>query len=84
MKRILKLANCFHYQIDDNLLKTFFKHVYNHIFHIAIMGMKKDTLFKHKETKMTCEKNMGNANEYHKLLEPLTKQKRLVKERKHK
>jgi hypothetical protein len=32
--------------------------------------MKRDTLFFHKKTTMTCEKNMGDANEYWKLLEP--------------
>jgi hypothetical protein len=37
------------------------------------MGKKKDTLFKHKEVVVTCEKNMGDANEYQKLLELPTK-----------
>jgi hypothetical protein len=44
--------------------------------------MKKDTLFKHKEVVITCEENMGNANEYWKLLEPLTKQEKVSKGRK--
>jgi hypothetical protein len=35
--------------------------------------MKKHTLFKHKEAIITCEKNMGDTNEYKKLLEPPTK-----------
>jgi len=35
--------------------------------------MKRDTLFEHKEARVTCEKIMGHANEYWKLLEPLTK-----------
>jgi hypothetical protein len=38
--------------------------------------MKRDTLFEHKEAAITCEESMGDANEYHKLLEPLTKQKK--------
>jgi hypothetical protein len=40
--------------------------------------MKRDTLFKHKEAAIICEEKMGNANEYQKLLEPLTKQKNIV------
>jgi hypothetical protein len=38
-----------------------------------MVGKKKDTLFEHKEVAVTCEKGMGDANEYQKLLEPLTK-----------
>jgi hypothetical protein len=37
------------------------------------MGKKKDTLFEHKELAITYEESMGDANEYHKLLEPPTK-----------
>jgi hypothetical protein len=33
-----------------------------------------DTLFEHKETTVICEENMGDANEYQKLMEPPTKQ----------
>jgi hypothetical protein len=44
------------------------------------MGMK-DTLFEHKEAATTCEKNMGDANEYWKLLELLTKQEKVSKGR---
>jgi hypothetical protein len=40
------------------------------------MGMKRDTLFKHKEIAITCEESMGDANEYNNLLEPSTKQKK--------
>jgi hypothetical protein len=32
--------------------------------------MKRDTLFEHKEVVVTCEENVGDANEYQKLLEP--------------
>jgi hypothetical protein len=38
-----------------------------------MVGMKGDTLLEHKETIVTCEENMGDANEYRKLLEPPTK-----------
>jgi hypothetical protein len=41
------------------------------------MGMKRDTLFKHKETAVTSEECMGDANKYQKLLEPPTKQKKV-------
>ncbi len=40
------------------------------------MGMKRDTLFEHKEAIVTYEENMGDANEYRKLLEPPTKHKK--------
>jgi hypothetical protein len=43
---------------------------------ITTMGMKKDTLFEHKEIAVTCEESMGNANEYRKLLSKNTNQAR--------
>jgi hypothetical protein len=43
--------------------------------------MKKDILFKHKEVIITCEENMGDINEYQKLLEPPIKQKKVNKGR---
>jgi hypothetical protein len=45
------------------------------------MGMK-DTLFERKEATITCEESMGDANEYRKLLEPLTKQEKTNEGRK--
>ncbi len=44
--------------------------------------MKKDTRCKHKEVKITCEESMGDANEYWKLLEPLTKHEKTNEGRK--
>jgi hypothetical protein len=41
--------------------------------------MKRATLFEYKETIVTCEESMGNANEYQKLLKPPSKE-RLLKE----
>jgi hypothetical protein len=41
--------------------------------------MKKDILFQQKEAAIICEENMGDVNEYQKLLEPLTKLKKFVK-----
>jgi hypothetical protein len=38
--------------------------------------MKRDTLFKHKEVVVICKENMGDTNEYRKLLEPPTKQEK--------
>jgi hypothetical protein len=35
--------------------------------------MKWYTLFEHKEIVVICDKSMGDANEYRKLLEPPTK-----------
>jgi hypothetical protein len=40
---------------------------------ISTTRMKKDTLFKYKEVVVTCEEIMGDANEYRKLIESLTK-----------
>jgi hypothetical protein len=45
------------------------------------VGMKRDTLFEHKEATITCEKNMGDVNEYWKLLESPTKQEKASKGR---
>jgi hypothetical protein len=39
--------------------------------------MKRDILFEHKEVAVICEESMGNTNEYWKLLEPPTKQKKV-------
>ncbi len=36
-------------------------------------------MFEHKEVVVTCEKNMVNANEYQKLLEPPTKHEKVSK-----
>jgi hypothetical protein len=38
-----------------------------------MVGMKGDTLFEHKEVVIPYEESMGDANEYQKLLKPLTK-----------
>jgi hypothetical protein len=43
--------------------------------------MKRDTFFEHKEVVITREESMGDANEYQKLLEPPTKQKKASKGR---
>jgi len=76
---ILKLANCLQHQVDDNLITTFFRACLQPYFQIATTGMKKDTLFKHKEVIITCEEIIRNANEYHKLFKPPTKQKKTSK-----
>jgi hypothetical protein len=39
--------------------------------------MKRDTLFLDKKVMVTCKKNMGDANEYHKLLKPPPKSKKI-------
>jgi len=41
--------------------------------------MKKDTLFEHKKVATTCEESMADANEYQKMLEPLTKHEKVSK-----
>jgi hypothetical protein len=46
---------------------------------MATTGMKKDTLFKHKEVIVTCEENIKNANEYQKLFKPPIKQEKASK-----
>jgi hypothetical protein len=43
--------------------------------------MKRDNLFKHKEVAVICEENMGDANEYQKLVKPPTKQEKVNKGR---
>jgi hypothetical protein len=81
-KCILKLANYFHHQINDNLQITFFRTSLQPYLRITTVGMKRDTLFKHKEATITCEESMGDINEYWKLLEPLTKQEKTSRRRK--
>jgi TorA maturation chaperone TorD len=76
---ILKLANCLQHQVDDNLLTTFFRACLQPYFQMATTGMKKDTLFKHKEVIITCEENIRNANEYQKLFKRPTKQEKASK-----
>ncbi len=70
---ILKLANFFQHQANVNLLTTFFQTCSQPYLQMATTGMKRDTLSKHKEAIVTCEKSIRNANEYQKLLEPPTK-----------
>jgi hypothetical protein len=33
-----------------------------------MVGMKRNTLFEHKVTIVTCEESMGDANEYYKIV----------------
>jgi hypothetical protein len=61
---ILKLANSFQHQVDDNLLTTFFQSSLQPYLWITILGMQMDTLFEHKKTTITCEESMGDPNEY--------------------
>jgi hypothetical protein len=61
---ILKLTNCLQHQVEDSLLITFFRGNLQPYLRITILGMKRDTLFKHKKIVITYEKSMGNANEY--------------------
>ncbi len=44
--------------------------------------MKRGTLFEHKKIIFICEENMGDTNEYQKLLEPPTKQEKVNARRK--
>jgi hypothetical protein len=46
------------------------------------MGVKMDTLFEHKEAEITYEENMGDTNEYWKLLEPPAKREKANEGRK--
>jgi hypothetical protein len=39
--------------------------------------MKKDILFEQKEVVVTCEKKLGNTDEYYKLLRPPIKHKKI-------
>ncbi len=63
-ERILKLANWFQHQVDDNLLTTFFLSSLQPYLWITILGMKRDTLFEHKKVAITCEESMGDPNEH--------------------
>ncbi len=80
-ERILKLANCLHHKVDDKLLITFFWAKLVPYLWVAIAGMKQDILF-HKEAAMTCKDNLGDANEYRKLLKPPPKSKKIANSKK--
>jgi len=43
--------------------------------------MKRDTLFEYRKVAITCEENMGDANEYQKLIESPTKHEKVVEGR---
>jgi hypothetical protein len=73
---ILKLANYLQHKRDNGLLTTFFQVRLIPYLQIAIIRMKQDTLFKHKEFVVTYEELMENAEEYWKLLNPLKKLKK--------
>jgi hypothetical protein len=68
-KRILKLANCLEHKANDNLLTIFFRVGLVPYMRVATIGMKRNSLFEHKEI-MVCEESMGDPTEYQKLLEP--------------
>jgi hypothetical protein len=44
--------------------------------------MKRGTLFEHKKIVFICEENMGDTNEYQKLLKPPTQQEKVSTRRK--
>jgi hypothetical protein len=59
--------------MENNLLTTFFRVGLVPYLQIAIIGMKRNTLFKHKKSMVTCEEMMVDAKEYQKLLKPSKK-----------
>jgi hypothetical protein len=69
-ERILKLANCLNHKVDVSLFMTFFQVRLVPYLRVTITRVKRDTLFFHKNVTMTCKTNMGDVNEYWKLLEP--------------
>ncbi len=72
-EHMLKLTNYLQHQINDSMLTIFFQTRLQPYLQIATMGTRKNTLFKHKQVVVTCEENMGDANEYWELLKPPTK-----------
>ncbi len=67
-ERMLKLTNNLQHWANYSLLISFFQiGLWSYIW-ITTTGMKKDTLFEHKETIITtCEKSMVDTNEYKKI-----------------
>jgi len=45
---------------------------------VAIAGMKRDTMFEHKEITFTYEENMSDVNDYRKLFKLLIKPKKSI------
>ncbi len=73
---IFKLANCL--KANNNLLTNFFRTGLVPCLCITTIRMKRDTLFKHKESTITYEETMVDVEEYQKLLETLKKQKKTL------
>jgi hypothetical protein len=48
-ERIMKLVNCLNHTVDNSLLMTFFRTKLVPYLQLATVGMKRDTLFLHKE-----------------------------------
>jgi hypothetical protein len=63
-EHIFKLANCLQHKAYDNLLTTFFQVGLVPYLWIAIAGMKKNTIFEHKESMVTYEEIMADVKEY--------------------
>jgi hypothetical protein len=70
-KRILKLANCLQYKANDRLFTIIFRDSFIPYLRVATVGIKRNSLFEHKEVAVTCEESMGNPTEYQKFLELL-------------
>jgi hypothetical protein len=66
-ERILKLANCLQHRVDDSLLTIFFSRLALYL-KVAIVHMKRNSLFEHKEVVVTCEESMGDPTKYQKFL----------------
>ncbi len=63
-EHILKLANYLHHKANNNLFTTFFQVGLVPYLWVTTIGMKRNNLFFHKKVAMTCEKGIGDANEY--------------------
>jgi hypothetical protein len=56
--RLLKLANSLQHRTIDNFLITIFRYRLQPYLHVAIVGMKRETLQQHKEVVLVCEERI--------------------------
>jgi hypothetical protein len=56
--RLLKLANSLQHRTIDNFLIIIFRYRLQPYLHVAIVGMKRETLQQHKEVVLVCEERI--------------------------
>jgi hypothetical protein len=67
-KSLLKLANCLYVKATDVFITIIFRTCLQPYLRLAITGMTKDTLTKHKKVVVICEENGKVITNYNALI----------------